>query len=64
MQLTGFDKVPVGLDPNNADNRIISCVMTLNDEIKQQYPDLPTPDLMTNYKTVTSNILTDYKYQL
>ena len=27
VSLTGFDNVPVGLDPNNSDNKIISCVL-------------------------------------
>jgi PhoH-like ATPase len=27
VELGGFDKVPVGLDPDSADNKIISCVM-------------------------------------
>ena len=27
VSLTGFDDVPVGLDPNNSDNKIISCVL-------------------------------------
>lgn len=34
------------------------------DEINQRYPDLPSSDLMKNYKYVTSDTLTDYKYQL
>jgi hypothetical protein len=32
--------------------------------IQQLYPDLPTYDLMKNYKLINSDLLTDYKYQL
>ncbi len=36
VQLSGFDKVPVGLDPDNPDNKIISSVLQCDNEYNQK----------------------------
>lgn len=36
VSLTGFDNVPVGLDPNSSDNKIISCVLDTMKNSQQQ----------------------------
>lgn len=58
------------MENNSSNNDLVQYHYNLiepklsENEIKQQYPDLPSPSLMKNYKTVSSEILTDYKYQL
>ncbi len=36
VALTGFNKVPVGLDPNYTDNKMISLALGIQDQIKQK----------------------------
>ena len=36
VELTGFDKVPVGLDPNDSDNKIISSALQCNQKSNQK----------------------------
>lgn len=58
------------MENNMASNNLIKYHYSLNkpqlsdEEIKNIYPELPTPDLMKNYKHTDSKDLKDYKYQL
>ena len=62
VQLSGFDRVPIGLDPENADNRIISCVINLNNSTDQQVI-MVTKDINFRVKCDSLGILSEDYYK-
>jgi PhoH-like ATPase len=62
VELGGFDKVPVGLDPDCPDNRIISCVLQYSDK-KDRHVIMVTKDINFRVKCDSLGISSEDYYK-